>query len=220
MPGDIPHLQSEAVVTRRVLAGAAFVGAMFSSSLAAQGTAGAGIMSRSKGFSLGASGTGTSVSTTNEGETDTEYGYGYQVEGSFGFARRFSLGLEYAYSNINSEVELTPYTLSHVGLVGRIFFRDDTKRARPYAEGALLRRQIALDSTDSADETNVKSTSLGGGLGFGVAFHTSPRFAIDFSGQAGFGTFSEWKANDREIPIGDVSATTLILRLGGRFYIR
>ena len=151
MPGDIPHLQSEAVVTRRVLAAAALVGAMFSSPLGAQGAAGAGTMSRSRGFSLGASGTGTSVSTTNEGETNTEYGYGYQVEGAFGFARRFSLGLEYAYSNIDSQEELAPYTLSHVGLVGRIFFRDDTKRARPYAEGALLQRKIALRSVETEE---------------------------------------------------------------------
>ncbi len=209
-------------MTRRILATAAFVGATLSSSILAAQAAGAGTatMSRATGFSLGVSGTGTSVSTTNEDKTDTEYGYGYQVEAGFGFARRFSLGLEYATSGIDSKVSLGEYTLSHVGLVGRMFFRDDTKRGRPYLEGALLRRQIVIDSTDSFDESNITSNSLGGGIGFGIAFHTSPRFAIDFSGQAGFGTFSDWTSDGRDIAVGDVSATSLILRLGGRFYIR
>ena len=211
----------EAVVTRRVLAAAAFVGTLFvSASLSAQAAGGAGSMSRSRGLSLGASGTGTSVSTTSDGTTNTEYGYGYQVEAAYGFARRFSLGLEYAYSNIDSKVEIPAYTLSHVGLVGRVFFRDDGKRARPYAEGALLNRTITIDSTDSVDESDVTSSSLGGGLGFGVAFYANPRLAFDFSGQAGFGTFSDWKANGNAVASGDVSATSLILRLGARYYIR
>ena len=206
-------------MTRRVLAAAAFLGALFSSSsLAAQGAAGSGIMSRSRGLSLGFSGTGTSVGTTNEGEKNTEYGYGYQVEGSFGFGKGFALGVEYSYSGIDSEIELGPYKLSHVGLIGRYFFRDDTKRARPYAEGVLSQRKITIDSTDSADEVDVTSSSLGAGVGFGVAIFANPRLAFDFSGQTGFGTFSDWKAGDRDVPIGDVSASSFILRLGARFY--
>lgn len=196
---------------------------MLPSSLSAQGAAGSGIMSRSKGFALGVSGTGTSVGTTNEGEQRTQYGYGYQVEGTFGFAKRFALGVEYAYSNIDHSEhgeEHTPYTLSHVGVIGRYFFRDDTKRARPYAEGVVSQRQIQIDSTDSADETDVKSTSLGAGVGFGVAIFATPRLAFDFSGQTGFGTFSDWKSGDRDVAIGDVSASSFILRLGARFYIR
>jgi hypothetical protein len=223
MPGGIPHLSSEAVVTRRVLASAAFLGAMFSSSSLSAQAANAGTMSRSRGFAIGASGTGTSVAATNEGETRTQYGYGYQVEGTFGFAKRFAIGLEYSYSNINNSEhgeEYRPYTLSHVGLIGRYFFRDDTKLARPYAEGVLSQRQITIDSTDNVDESNVKSSSLGAGVGFGVAFFATPRLAFDFSGQTGFGTFSDWKAGDRDVASGDVKASSFILRLGARFYIR
>lgn len=181
-------------------------------------------MSRSSGLSVGFSGTGTSVTTTNEDDKRTQYGYGYQVEGSFGFSKGFALGLEYAYSNINNSehgFEHDPYTLSHVGLIGRYFFRHDSKRGRPYAEVALLQRKITLDSTDAPDQTDVTSTSLGAGLGFGVAIFATPRLAFDFSGQAGFGTFSEWKAGDNDIEgVGDVKASSLILRLGARFYIR
>jgi len=227
MSGEIPHLPSEAVVTRRVLAVAVVLGALFSSSfsssLSAQAVAGPGIMSRSKGFSVGVSGTDTSVSTTNSDEKRTQYGYGYQVEGAFGFGRGFAIGVEYSYSNINNSehgAAYPPYTLSHVGLIGRYIFRDDTKRARPYAEGVVSQRQIQLDSTDSADETDVKSTSLGVGVGFGVAIFATPRLALDFSGQTGFGTFTEWKADDRDVAAGDVSASSFILRLGARFYFR
>jgi opacity protein-like surface antigen len=207
-------------VTRRVLAAAAVLGAVFSSSLSAQAS---GNMSRSNGLAVGFSGTGTSVTTQNEGDKRTQYGYGYQVEGSFGFAKRFALGIEYAYSNINNSEhgeEFEPYTLSHVGLIGRYFFRDDTKRARPYAEIGVLQRTINVDSTDNANEANLESTSLGVGLGFGAAFFVTSRLALDISGQAGLGTFTEWKANGNDIQgVGDVKASSLILRLGARFYI-
>ena len=226
-------------MTRRVLAAAVILGAMFSSSMSAQAAATVGTtsamsvgtadqpsyrpMSRSRGLSVGFSGTGTSVTTTDGDDKRTQYGYGYQVEGFFGFTQRFALGVEYAYSNIDNsehgEVH-APYTLSHAGLIGRYIFRDDSKRGRPYAELGVLQRQITLDSTDNADETDVQSTSLGLGAGFGVAIFATPRLGFDFSGQMGFGTFSDWKSDDRDVAIGDVKATSLILRLGARFYFR
>lgn len=224
MSGNFLQLSFGGRVTRRVLAAAAILGAVFSSSLSAQGGSGASI-SRSKGFSIGFSGTGTSVGTQQEstGQKRTQYGYGYQVEGSFGFAKGLSLGVEYASSNIDHSEhgeDYPPFTLTQVGVMGRYFFRDDTKRSRPYAELGVSQRKISEDAPASAGGGEITSSSIGLGLGFGAAFFVTSRLAIDLSGQAGFGTFSKWEVDGNEIPnTSDVKASTLMLRLGARYYI-
>lgn len=183
------------------------------------GSAG-GSMSSMRGASIGASFTGASVSTSEGGTTTTESGAGFQVEGLYGLNRRIAIGLDYARANIDAAEGFGQYTLSHIGGIGRLFFRDDDKRARPYLEGAILRREIGVDITDGFDAATVKASSLGGGLGGGVQIFATPKFAFDISGQYAFGSFSDWEANGQSIPLGDVSATSFTLRLGGRFYIR
>jgi hypothetical protein len=179
-----------------------------------------GTMSNTRGLSLGASFTGASVATTESGTTTTESGAGFQVEGMYGINNRFALGLDYARANIDAVDGLGQYTLSHIGGIGRLFFRDESKRARPYLEGAILRREIAVDITDGFDAATVKANSLGGGLGGGVQIFATPTFAFDISGQYGFGSFSDWTVNGQNVPAEDISATSFTLRLGARFYLR
>lgn len=190
------------------------------STSSAQAIGGTGGMSDTKGVSLGASLTGASVSTTESGSTTTESGGGFQIEAMYGLNRRFSLGLEYARANIDAAGGLGQYTLSHVGGIGRLFFRDESKRARPYLEGALLRREIATDVTDGFDDATVKASSIGGGLGGGVQIFAKPSISFDISGQYGFGSFDEWKVDGVPVPVGDYSATSFTLRLGARFFVR
>lgn len=181
---------------------------------------GGGSMSNIRGASIGASFTGASVSTSEGGTTTTESGTGFQIEGLYGLNRRVAIGLDYARANIEALEGFGQYTLSHIGGIGRLFFRDDDKRARPYLEGAILRREIGVGFTDGFDEATVKTSSIGGGLGGGVQIFASPKFAFDISGQYAFGSFGDWEANGQSIPFVDISATSFTLRLGGRFYIR
>jgi hypothetical protein len=179
-----------------------------------------GTMSDTRGASLGASFTGASVGTTEGGTTTTESGAGFQVEGMYGINRRFAIGLDYARANIDAADGFGQYTLSHIGGIGRLFFRDESKRARPYLEGAILRREIAVDFTDGFDDATVKANSLGGGLGGGVQIFAKPTLAFDISGQYGFGSFADWTVNGLNVPAPEVTATSFTLRLGARFYLR
>lgn len=187
----------------------------------AQATSGsAGGMSNTRGLSLGVGLTGASVSTSESNTTTTESGAGFQIEGMYGINRRFAVGLDYARANIDAVDGLGQYTLSHVGGIGRLFFRGDDKRARPYLEGAIMRREIAVDVTDGFDEATVKASSVGGGLGGGVQIFAKPTISFDISGQYGFGSFDEWKVDGMSVPVGEISATSFTFRLGARFYVR
>jgi hypothetical protein len=204
---------------RTIVVGLTSVALAFATT-AAHGQAAGGGMSSTRGISIGASVTGASVSTTESGSTTTESGAGFQVEGLYGINRRFAIGLDYASANIDAAEGLGQYTLSHIGGIGRLFFRSDDKRARPYLEGAILRREIAVEVSDGFDAATVKASSIGGGLGGGVQIFTTPKLAFDVSGQYGFGSFSDWKVDGESVPIGDLSATSFTFRLGARFYIR
>jgi hypothetical protein len=204
---------------RTIVTGVTAAALAFATTTVHSQTAGGG-MSSTRGISVGASLTGASVSTTESGSTTTEGGAGFQVEGLYGINRRFAIGLDYARANIDEVDGLGQYTLSHFGGIGRLFFRDDAKRARPYLEGAILRREIAVEVSDGFDAASVKANSIGGGLGGGVQIFTTPNVAFDISGQYGFGSFSDWKVNGQSVPIGDLSATSFTFRLGARFYIR
>jgi hypothetical protein len=179
-----------------------------------------GALSDTRGLSLGTSFTGASVATTESGASTTESGAGFQVEGMLGINNKFALGLDYARANIDAVDGLGQYTLSHIGGIGRLFFRDESKRARPYVEGAILRREIAVNLTDGFDAATVKAHSIGGGLGGGVQIFAKPTFAFDISGQYGFGSFSDWTVNGLSAPAEDISATSFTLRLGARLYLR
>jgi hypothetical protein len=183
----------------------------------AQAQGAGGRLSKTTGLSLGASLTGASFSTAEDGTTTTESGAGFQVEAMYGLNKRFSVGLEYARANIDAAEGLGQYALSHIGGVGRLFFRDDTKRARPYVEGVLLRREIASDIFDAF---NVKARSIGGGLGGGVQIFAKPTVAFDVSGQYASGSFGDWTANGESFPFADMAATSFTFRVGARFLVR
>jgi opacity protein-like surface antigen len=175
-------------------------------------------MSTSRGGVVSASLTGAAISTTEDGTTTTENGPGFSIEGGYGFGK-VMLGLEYSRSTITAAAGLGDYTLSGVGVNGRYVFRGDDKRARPYLEAALLRRTIAASVTDGVDAADVEANSFGLGLGGGVQIFASSNFAFDISGQYGFGTFKNWKANGQSFPFPGIEATSFVLRLGGRLWI-
>lgn len=209
------HSNGDFLMTKKFFVVSVLAGAMFSSALA-----GAQSISNVKGVSLGASLTGASISTKEGSTTETESGGGFQIEGAYGFNRRLALGIDYARASIDASGDLGEYTLSHIGVLGRLFFRGDEKRARPYLEGAILRREIAADVTDGNSDATIKANSIGGGVGGGVQIFAKPTISFDISGQYAFGSFADWSINGESFPFGDLSATSFTLRLGARFYIK
>lgn len=136
----------------------------------------------------------------------------------YGFSDRWSFILDVNSSKVDAANGLGSYQLAQAVLGARFHFNEPKSFFRPYLDAGFAGRAIAVTITDPSGDVEVEANGGGVSVGGGFQWFMSRTAAIDLGLRYVVGSFDEWKADGRTIPVGSIDATSAIVRLGISFW--